>query len=339
MRIGTIGLKHGIFLAPMAGVSDLAFRLICREMGCEMAVTEMVSAKAVWYNRPLREALEGLRDDAPFPFADRGTSELLRTVPEDRPLSLQLFGSDPEICGEIAALLEPGPWDCIDFNMGCPVPKVVNNYEGSRLMTDPELAGRVVAAMTSRVRKPVTVKIRAGFDRAHINAPEFAKVLEDAGAAAVAVHGRTREQYYSGQADWSIIRRVREAVSIPVIGNGDIRTAEDAKRMMEETGCDGIMVGRGAEGNPWIFREIRSFLETGEIPDRPGPAEKREMMLRHMRMQIAQDGEHMGILRMRSHFAWYLHGIPNAAAIRNRVNTASGREELEQILEEALPDD
>ena len=174
MRIGDITLEHGIFLAPMAGVSDLPFRLLCREQGCEMAVTEMVSAKAIWYNRPLRTALEQMSEDGPFPFGDRGTTELLRTVPEDRPLSLQLFGSDPEICGEIAALLEKGPWDCIDFNMGCPVPKVVNNYEGSRLMTDPELAGQVIRAMTKRVRKPVTVKIRAGFDKAHVNAPEFA---------------------------------------------------------------------------------------------------------------------------------------------------------------------
>ena len=306
MRIGDITLEHGIFLAPMAGVSDLPFRLLCREQGCEMAVTEMVSAKAIWYNRPLRTALEQMSEDGPFPFGDRGTTELLRTVPEDRPLSLQLFGSDPEICGEIAALLEKGPWDCIDFNMGCPVPKVVNNYEGSRLMTDPELAGQVIRAMTKRVRKPVTVKIRAGFDKAHVNAPEFAKVLEE------------------------------EAVSVPVIGNGDIRTAEDAAGMMEETGCDGIMVGRGAEGNPWLFREIRSFLSDGTVPERPTPEEKKEMMLRHLSMQIAQDGEHMGILRMRSHFAWYLHGIPNAAAIRNRVNTASGREELEAILTDAL---
>ena len=336
MRIGDITLEHGIFLAPMAGVSDLPFRLLCREQGCEMAVTEMVSAKAIWYNRPLRTALEQMSEDGPFPFGDRGTTELLRTVPEDRPLSLQLFGSDPEICGEIAALLEKGPWDCIDFNMGCPVPKVVNNYEGSRLMTDPELAGQVIRAMTKRVRKPVTVKIRAGFDKAHVNAPEFAKVLEDAGAAAIAVHGRTRDQYYSGTADREVIRRVKEAVSVPVIGNGDIRTAQDAVSMMEETGCDGIMVGRGAEGNPWLFREIRSFLAGGTVPERPSAEEKKEMMLRHLSMQIAQDGEHMGILRMRSHFAWYLHGIPNAAAVRNRVNTASGREELEVILTDAL---
>lgn len=337
MKIGNIVLKHGIFLAPLAGVSDLPFRLLCREQGCEMAVTEMVSAKAIWYNRPFREQLQDLKDDGWFRFTDRGTGELLRTVPEDRPLSLQLFGSDPEICGEIAALLENGPWDCIDFNMGCPVPKVVNNYEGSRLMTDPELARQVISAMTKRVKKPVTVKIRAGFDRAHVNAPEFAKVLEDAGAAAVAVHGRTREQYYAGQADWSIIRRVKEAVSIPVIGNGDIRTADDAKRMLEETGCDGVMIGRGAEGNPWIFREIRAFLETGRIPEKPSPEEKKALMLRHLSMQIAENGEHMGILRMRSHFAWYLHGVPNAAAIRNRVNTADGRAELEEILDEVFP--
>ena len=317
MKIGTLELKHGIILAPMAGVSDLPFRILCREQGCEMAVTEMVSAKAVWYK-------------------NRGTADLLRTIPEDRPLAVQLFGSDPEICGEIAARLEDGPWDVIDFNMGCPVPKVFGNGEGSALMREPELAGQIVRAMTSRIKKPVTVKIRAGIDRAHRNAAEFAKVLEDAGAAAIAVHGRTREEYYSGRADREIIRAVKEAVSVPVIGNGDIRSAEDAANMMEETGCDGIMVGRGAEGNPWLFREIRSFLSDGTVPERPSAEEKKEMMLRHLSMQIAQDGEHMGILRMRSHFAWYLHGIPNAAAIRNRVNTASAREELEAILTDAL---
>ncbi|MGP1349673.1 MAG: tRNA dihydrouridine synthase DusB [Stomatobaculum sp.] len=317
MKIGKLELKHGIMLAPMAGVSDLPFRLLCREQGCELAVTEMVSAKAVHYK-------------------NRGTADLLRSTEADRPLALQLFGSDPEVCGEAAVQLEEGPWDILDFNMGCPVPKVVNNYEGSRLMTDPALAEKVVTAMTKRVRKPVTVKIRAGFDHAHRNAPEFAKMLEQAGAAAVTVHGRTREEYYRGRADRSIIRAVKEAVRIPVIGNGDITSAEEAKKMFEETGCDGIMIARGAEGNPWIFSEVRSCLEQGIIPARPSAEERKKMILRHMEMQIQQDGEHMGILKMRSHIAWYLHGIPNAAQIRNEVNTAVSAGALKEILEQAF---
>ena len=317
MKIGPVNLRHGIVLAPMAGVSDLPFRLLCREQGAELAVTEMVSAKAVHYG-------------------NRGTFDLLRTVPEDRPLSVQIFGSDPEICAETAEKLESGPWDLIDFNMGCPVPKVVNNGEGSKLMTNPRLAGEIVSAMTRRIRKPVTVKVRAGFDGSHINAPEIAKILEQAGAAAVAVHGRTRDMYYSGKADLGVIRAVKEAVSIPVIGNGDIIGAEEAERMFRETGCDGIMIGRGAEGNPWIFSEIREYLETGRIPPAPSPAEKKKLILRHLAMQIETDGEHMGVLKMRSHIAWYVKGMANAARIRNAVNTAETAEELRDILDTAF---
>ena len=359
MRIGSVELPLGLILAPMAGVSDLPFRLLCREQGCELAVTEMISAKAVWYK-------------------NRGTADLLRTVEEDRPLAVQLFGSDPEICGEIAGRLSEGPWDLIDFNMGCPVPKVVNNGEGSALMKDPKKAAEVVRAMVQHSKLPVTVKIRAGFERANRNAVEAAKYLEDAGAAAIAVHGRTREEYYSGRADREIIRAVKEAVSVPVIGNGDITSASEALDMFNRTGCDGIMVGRGAEGNPWIFAEIREALleragnaaategggceaagcggaeggnasanagigrgcKAGEAGigrfHAPTGEEKLALILRHLDMQVKQDGPKMGILKMRSHIAWYLKGIPNAAAIRNRVNTADSRELLEEILRGAF---
>ncbi|PNH18555.1 tRNA dihydrouridine synthase DusB [Lachnospiraceae bacterium] len=314
LKIGTLVLKHGIVLAPMAGVSDLPFRLLCREQGCELAVTEMVSAKAVYYK-------------------NRGTAELLRTEPSDRPLAIQLFGSDPAICAEVAEQLEEGPWEIIDFNMGCPVPKVVNNGEGSRLMTMPKLAGEIIQAMVKRVRKPVTVKIRSGFDREHVNAPEFAKVLEQAGAAAITVHGRTREDYYSGRADRSVIRAVKEAVSVPVIGNGDITSGEEARSMLEETGCDGIMIARGAEGNPWIFSEIRWALEGKQgVQPRVMAHEKRDLILRHMEMQIQQDGAQRGIRKMRSHLASYLHGLPNAAQIRNSVNTAESEAEMREIV-------
>lgn len=315
--IGSVVLDTPVVLAPMAGVTDLPFRVLCREQGCGLVCTEMVSAKAVHYN-------------------NKNSAPLLAVDDRERPVSLQLFGSEPELLGEIAARLEPGPYDIIDFNMGCPVPKVVNNHEGSSLMREPKLAGEILRAMVRAVKKPVTVKIRKGFTEAESNAVEIAKIAEDAGAAAIAVHGRTREQYYSGKADWEIIRRVKEAVSIPVIGNGDIFTAGDAERMFRETGCDGVMAARGARGNPWLFRDIRSLLESGRIPERPTVAEVREMILRHGKMLADFKGEAMAMREMRKHVAWYTAGCPHSASLREAVNRVETLAQLEELLAERL---
>ena len=315
--IGSVVLDTPVVLAPMAGVTDLPFRVLCREQGCGLVCTEMVSAKAVHYN-------------------NKNSAPLLAVDDRERPVSLQLFGSEPELLGEIAARLEPGPYDIIDFNMGCPVPKVVNNHEGSSLMREPKLAGEILRAMVRAVKKPVTVKIRKGFTEAESNAVEIAKIAEDAGAAAIAVHGRTRVQYYSGKADWEIIRRVKEAVSIPVIGNGDIFTAGDAERMFRETGCDGVMAARGARGNPWLFRDIRSLLESGRSPERPTVAEVREMILRHGKMLADFKGEAMAMREMRKHVAWYTAGCPHSASLREAVNRVETLAQLEELLAERL---
>ncbi|MDI9242010.1 tRNA dihydrouridine synthase DusB [Fusibacillus kribbianus] len=315
--IGSVVLDTPVVLAPMAGVTDLPFRVLCREQGCGLVCTEMVSAKAVHYN-------------------NKNSAPLLAVDDRERPVSLQLFGSEPELLGEIAARLEPGPYDIIDFNMGCPVPKVVNNHEGSSLMREPKLAGEILRAMVRAVKKPVTVKIRKGFTEAESNAVEIAKIAEDAGVAAIAVHGRTREQYYSGKADWEIIRRVKEAVSIPVIGNGDIFTAGDAERMFRETGCDGVMAARGARGNPWLFRDIRFLLESGRIPERPTVAEVREMILRHGKMLADFKGEAMAMREMRKHVAWYTAGCPHSASLREAVNRVETLAQLEELLAERL---
>ncbi len=315
MKIGNVKLETNIILAPMAGVSDLPFRLLCKEQGAGLVCSEMISAKALSYH-------------------NRNTEELLRSVPEERPLSLQLFGSDPEIMAEAAAAIDDRPFDILDLNLGCPVPKVVKNGEGSALMRNPKLVEEIVAAMVRASSRPVTVKIRKGFSEEEVNAVEVAKAAESAGAVAVTVHGRTREQYYSGEADWEIIRRVKEAVKIPVIGNGDIRSPGDASRMLETTGCDGVAIARAARGNPWIFGRVRAYLERGELLTPPSRDEVYAMMLRHARMQAEEKGEERGIREMRKHISWYTAGYPHSAKLRAAVNEVETMEELKSLLDE-----
>lgn len=313
MKIGNLELQNNVFLAPMAGVTDLPFRLLCKEMGCGLVYSEMVSAKGILYE-------------------NRNTTELLQIAAEERPAAVQLFGSDPEILGAMAKKIEPYPIDIIDVNMGCPAPKIVKNGEGSCLMKTPELVGKIVKSLVESQSKPVTIKFRKGFDDAHINAVEIAKIAEANGAAAVAVHGRTREQYYSGKADWDIIKAVKAAVDIPVIGNGDIFTPQDAANLLDHTGCDAIMVGRGAQGNPWIFKRILHYLETGELLPEPTAEERVEKALRHARMLIEYKGEYIGIREMRKHIAWYMKGLPGAAELRGRLNMAEDLAQMEGLL-------
>jgi tRNA-dihydrouridine synthase B len=313
LKIGNVELSNPLILAPMAGVTDLPFRLLCKEQGAGLVCMEMISAKAI-------------------AFHNRNTERLMETAPEERPVSLQLFGSDPKIISETAKAIEDRPFDILDINMGCPVPKIVGNGEGSALMKDPKLVERIVAETVRAVKKPVTVKIRKGFDDNHINAVEIAKIAEASGAAAVAVHGRTREQYYSGRADWEMIRRVKEAVRIPVIGNGDVDSPQQAERLLKETGCDGVMIGRAARGNPWLFHRIRIYLETGKTELRPGLDEIRQMMLRHARMQIDYKGDYTGIREMRKHISWYTAGCPHSARLRAQINSVESLAELEELI-------
>ncbi len=312
MRIGNVEIKGRTVLAPMAGVTDLAYRLLCKENGCSYMYTEMVSAKAILYN-------------------NRNTEALLNVTQKEHPIAVQLFGSEPQIMADIAKRLEERPFDVIDVNMGCPVPKVVNNGEGSALMKEPLLVGKIVEAMANAVNKPVTVKIRAGFNSQNINAPEIARIIQESGGAAVAVHGRTREQYYSGRADWDVIARVKDTVSIPVIGNGDILSGDDAVKMMEQTGCDAVMIGRGARGHPWIFRQINDYLETGRKMTPPDVQEIRDMILLHARMIVDIKGEYTGIREMRKHFAWYTAGMKHASGLRNEVNHVETLSQLTEL--------
>ena len=313
LTIGNVTLPNNLILAPMAGVTDLPFRLLCKEQGAGLLCMEMVSAKAILYK-------------------NKNTESLLTIDERECPVSLQLFGSEPDIISQIAHEIEERPFDILDLNMGCPVPKIVNNGEGSALMKNPRLAGEIIEKTARAIKKPVTVKIRKGFDDNHVNAVEMAKIAEASGAAAIAVHGRTREQYYSGKADWDIIRQVKEAVSIPVIGNGDLLTAEDVIAMYEQTGCDGFMIARGAQGNPWIFKQILHYFETGEHLRKPSFTEVKEMILRHAKMMQEYKGEYIGMREIRKHAAWYTAGYPNSAKLRVLINEVETYDELEACL-------
>lgn len=312
-KIGTVEIPNRFVLAPMAGVTDLAFRRLCKEQGAGLLCMEMISAKAISYK-------------------NKNTRALMEIDPVEHPISMQLFGSEPELMAEVAKEIEEEPFDILDINMGCPVPKVVNNGEGSALLKTPDLIEEIVRKVSSAIKKPVTVKVRIGFENEPIDIVEIAKRIEDAGAAALAVHGRTRQQYYSGTADWDTIRRVKEAITIPVVGNGDVDSPLKAEALIKQTGCDAVMIGRAVRGNPWLFRELNHYFQTGELLGRPSAEEICEMVLRHARKQIELKGEFVGIREMRKHVAWYTAGMRHSAGLRRESNTIESYEALEQLL-------
>ena len=312
-KIGNVRIENRFVLAPMAGVTDMPFRTLCKEQGAGLICMEMISAKAI-------------------SFHNKNTIALMKIDPCEHPVSMQLFGSEPELMAEVAKSIEDKDFDILDINMGCPVPKVVNNGEGSALLKNPELIVQIIKSVSSAIQKPVTVKVRIGFENAPVDIVEIARRAEDAGAAAIAVHGRTRQQYYSGTADWDIIRQVKEAVSIPVIGNGDVDSPLKAEALLKQTGCDGVMIGRAVRGNPWIFREMNHYFQTGELFPRPSSEEIREMILRHARAQIALKGEFTGIREMRKHVAWYTAGMRHSAGLRRASNTIESYEALQELL-------
>ena len=298
----------------MAGVTDLPFRLLCKEQGAGLLCMEMISAKAIYYN-------------------SKNTKELLEIRQDESPVSLQLFGRDPDTMSEMAKRIEERPFDLLDINMGCPVPKVVNNGEGSALMKEPQLVGEIIERIVKAIQKPVTVKIRRGFDEAHCNAVEIAKIAQESGASAVTVHGRTREQFYSGKADWNIIQQVKEAVKIPVIGNGDVTGFETAEAMRKQTGCDGVMVGRACRGNPWIFKELNAKA-SGVRYEAPSIEEIKQTIVRHGELLLDFKGEYIGIREMRKHAAWYTAGFPHSSQLRGRLNEIETMRQLRELLYE-----
>ena len=317
MKIGNIQLDNKVFLSPMAGVTDLPFRLICKEKGCGMLYTEMINAKALCYD-------------------DENTKRMLKIEDEEHPIAVQIFGSDPEFMGKAAAIMNEYPNEILDINMGCPAPKVVKNGDGSALMRNPKLAAEVLSSVVKNSKKPVTLKIRKGWDDNSVNAVEIAKIAEECGISALAIHGRTREQFYSGKADWDIIAEIKQAINIPVIGNGDVFEVQDAVNMLEKTKCDSIMIGRGAQGNPWIFKRINHYMKTGEILPEPTVEEKITTAIKHMNLAVAEHGEYVAVREMRKHIGWYLKGLKNSAKYRDQINKITDYKEVIAMLEEYM---
>ena len=315
MNIGNVSLDNRVFLSPMAGVTDLPFRLICKQKGCGMLYTEMINAKALCYNV-------------------ENTKKMTKIEDEEHPIAIQIFGSEPEYMGRAAEILNSHPNEILDINMGCPAPKVIKNGDGSALMKNPKLAEEVMRAVVENSTKPVTLKIRKGWDDNSVNAVEIAKIAEQAGISAVAIHGRTREQYYSGKADWDIIKEIKESISIPVIGNGDVFEIDDAINMLEKTNCDAIMIGRGAQGNPWIFKRINHYMQTGEILPNPTAEEKINTAIEHMKLAVAEHGEYVAVREMRKHIGWYIKGLKNSARFRDEINKLTDCESVVMKLNE-----
>ena len=315
MNIGNVSLDNRVFLSPMAGVTDLPFRLICKQKGCGMLYTEMINAKALCYN-------------------DENTKKMTKIEDEEHPIAIQIFGSEPEYMGRAAEILNSHPNEILDINMGCPAPKVIKNGDGSALMKNPKLAEQVMKAVVENSTKPVTLKIRKGWDDNSVNAVEIAKIAEQAGISALAIHGRTREQYYSGKADWDIIKEIKDSISIPVIGNGDVFEIEDAINMLEKTNCDAIMIGRGAQGNPWIFNRINHYMQTGEILAKPTAEEKISTAIEHMKLAVAEHGEYVAVREMRKHIGWYIKGLKNSARYRDEINKLTDCESVIMKLKE-----